>query len=125
MAQDGYYIMDFLCPTNEDWSDTWQMGTGEGEDFTPLDLTGCVFVMHVRRVAAATPAAMILSSINGRIGVSGDPDLGQVAIYVPDEEVQRLEPGEYVHDIVMINANGNPRRFATGTVTVEQGVTRI
>ena len=36
-----------------------------------------------------------------------------------------MAPGEYVHDIVMFNAAGKPRRIAVGTVTVVLGITRV
>lgn len=122
---DGYYVIDFLLPTNQDWNDSFVVGTGEGEDFEARDLTGCTFEMHVRRKVDDTAAAMILNAANARLGISGDPEDGTIAIYVPDEHVQRLAVGTYVHDIVMFDASGNPRRIAVGTVTVEKGVTRV
>lgn len=120
---DGYYQIDFLLPTNQDWADSWVFKTGDPP--APVDLTGCAFEMHIRRNPKDTGAIMILNSANGRLGVSGDPQDGGVAIYVPDEHVQRIAPGEYVHDIVMFDAAGKPRRFAVGTVTVELGITRV
>jgi hypothetical protein len=133
MAGDGYYKIDFLLPTNQDWNDTFRIGTGEGEDFEPTDLTGCTFQMHIRRAVEDTSAVMILNAANSRLGISlVDPDGdtvtaadGYVAIYVPDEHVQRIAPGGYVHDILMFDSDGNPKRIAVGTVTVEKGVTRV
>lgn len=120
---DGYYQIDFLLPTNQDWADSFVLSAGYPP--APVDLTGCAFEMHVRRKVDDLAAVMILNSANGRLGVSGDPQDGGVAIYVPDEHVQRIAPGEYVHDIVLFDASGNPRRIAVGTVTVERGVTRV
>ena len=127
MASEGYYQIDFLLPTNQDWNDSFQIGANTGEDaaFEPTDLTGHTFQMHIRRQVDDLSAAMILNTANARIAISGDASDGTIAIYVPDEEVQRIAPGTYFHDIVMFDLDGDPRRIAKGTVTVERGVTRI
>jgi hypothetical protein len=127
MASDGYYQIDFLLPTNQDWNDSFQIGANTGEDgaFEPTDLTGYTFQMHIRRQVDDLDTLMILNTANTRIGISGDASDGAIAIQVPDEEVQRITPGTYVHDIVMFDADGDPRRIAKGTVTVERGVTRV
>jgi hypothetical protein len=127
MASDGYYQIDFLLPTNQDWNDSFQIGANTGEDgaFEPTDLTGYTFQMHIRRQVDDLDTLMILNTANTRIGISGDASDGAIAIQVPDEEVQRITPGVYFHDIVMFDADGDPRRIAKGTVTVERGVTRV
>lgn len=122
-AEDGYYVIDFECPTNQDWADSFVIKAGD--PLAPRDLTGCAFQMHIRRAPEDTRALMILNGPNGRLGISGDPEDGTIAIYVPDEHVQRIPPGEYAHDILMFDASNNPKRIAVGTVTVLLGVTRV
>lgn len=120
---DGYYQIDFLLPTNQDWADSFTIQAGD--PLAPVNLTGHTFQMHIRHHVEDLATVMILTSGNGRIGISGSPANGTVAIYVPDDEIKHLEPGEYAHDILMFDAAGNPRRIAVGTVVVERGVTRI
>ena len=83
----------------------------------------------LRPFTHSVPNALMHAYTDNRFGglvtTLGDPQDGGVAIYVPDEHVQRIAPGEYVHDIVLFDASGNPRRIAVGTVTVERGVTRV
>jgi hypothetical protein len=121
----SFFTINFAVSTNEDWVDTLAIvEIPEGEDDpVPLDLEGTSFLMHIRKAATTLAIVMVLSTSNGRLIIEPDEeDVGKLTFFVP--EVEMLDPGVYVHDIVWTLADGREINFAEGTLTVKLGVTR-
>lgn len=121
------FTINFAISTNEDWVDTLvftEIPEGE-EEAEPLDLAGTSFLMHLRTLPTRLATVLVLSTGNGRIIIEPDEeDVGKLTFHVPQETVDDIDPGTYVHDIVWTLADGREINFAEGTLTVKLGVTR-
>lgn len=92
-----------------------------GEPPTPVDLTGCSALMHIRaRVRDALPA-VVASTANGKLtlGASGNIDL---VLTVADTTLLTMKEG--VYDLEVTMANGDVERLVSGKVFVSPQVTR-
>lgn len=125
------WTIDFVVGTNEDWRDILTLyepwdGASDGEappaEHDTLDLTAATFAMHLRRAPGDTTAALILSSANSRLGLSGTPTDGRLIWNVDKTVMSKIAPGIYVHDITMAQG-GVDRVVARGTVEIVLGVT--
>lgn len=125
------WTIDFLVGTNEDWRDVitlyepWD-GASDGEpppaEHDTVDLTAATFAMHLRKSLGDTSAALVLTSANNRLGLSGTPTDGRLMWNVDKTVMSKIAPGTYLHDIVMTQG-GVDRVIARGTVEITKGVT--
>lgn len=125
------WTIDFVVGTNEDWRDVitlyepWS-GASAGEapppDQPKVNLTAATFAMHLRKAVGDTTAALVLSSANSRLGLSGAPADGRLIWNIDKTVMSKIAPGLYVHDIVMVQGSVD-RVIARGTVEVVKGVT--
>ena len=109
--------LQFEVGTNEDWVDSIELLDEDG--VTPLDLTGIAFRLQVRKTAPDHTVLIDASTAAGSLLVGN----GVVGLYVLEDTMHGVPPGDYVLDIVGEKA-GRTARLATGTVKVLQGVTR-
>ena len=109
--------LQFEVGTNEDWVDSIELLDEDG--VTPLDLTGISFRMQVRKTAPDHTVLIDASTTAGTMLVGN----GVIGLYVLEDTMRGVPPGDYVLDIVGEKA-GRAARLATGTVKVLQGVTR-
>lgn len=120
------FEINIKVATNEDFQESIVI-TGIEEntagEFDPIDLTAHSFEMHIRKTVDAL-SAFELHAENGRLFVLGDPVNGVLAWDVEDEDWAALGAGTFVHDIVWTFPDGSETLFATGTVTISQGITR-
>lgn len=118
------WTIDFQVATNEDWRDNILLVTDLGESSeAAFDLSGSSFLMHLRQSPEAQRIDLLLSTDNGRI-VIDDPSTGLIRFDVAQEIIEGLNPGVYFHDIVWTMADDRKVNLASGTVTVDLGVTR-
>jgi hypothetical protein len=97
---------------------------GATPNIQPLDLTGSSFLMQIRKVEEDQTAL---------VSVSTDPDGGivitnayggQFEITISIAKATRLEPGEYVADLLRTDANGFAERVFDLACTVVDGTSR-
>ncbi|GAA4180238.1 hypothetical protein [Shinella granuli] len=118
------WTINFQVSTNEDWRDNILLVTDLGESSeAAFDLSGSSLLMHLRQSPEAQRIDLLLSTDNGRI-VIDDPSTGLISFDVAQETVEGLNPGVYFHDIVWTMADDRKVNLASGTVTVDLGVTR-
>jgi hypothetical protein len=112
--------VDLAVDNNGSWSDAFQFGD---LDDTTWELTGCTFELHVRRNAYDSAPLLSLTTGNGRIIT--DDNIQRVIHFDVDAASLRtaLDPGVYVYDLVMIDANSVRVPLMHGILEVVQGVT--
>lgn len=124
------YLQDIAISTgtNEDWLDGWGYYDDNG---APIPLAGIEFSGMLRPVAESERVDLILATdgvpvVAGRVRaplVVGGASGNVLSINAPAAIIGRVQPGDYVFDILAA-ADGYVRRTATGTVSLVQGVTR-
>ena len=106
--------------TNEDWIDSIQFTQDDG--ITPVDLTGIIFSMEVRRLAGDNDVLIFGSTADGKL-LSGGVGESFLLINVPRDIMEQVEARSYVADIVA-EADGISRVIIQLVVEVFQGITR-
>lgn len=114
-------VVDYIVATNEDWRDTLDLTSGDAD--TPVDLTGSIFIAHLRPAPDTLYTTIEASTLNGRI-VIADAKTGQISWNINTDEMRLIAPGVYFYDIVWISAENAVDNFVAGTVTVIRGITR-
>lgn len=114
--------VDMRIDNNGTWSDAFQFGE---PDDTTWTLTGQAFSMDVQLTYYDATPLLSLSSSAGRIIID---DVNQRVIHFNVDPVAlqaALKPGQYVYDLVMLDASTPSVRVPLmhGIVIVAQGVT--
>lgn len=91
-------------------------------DNTPTDLTGCTAKLQVRSDPYSSTIMLELSSANSRISI--DPLLGQIDLYVSDEDTTALIGLGGVYDLEIYHPNGYTTRLVEGKWQFKPEVTR-
>lgn len=125
MAGPAYYSGVINIASNEDWVVPFLFGTvDESQVFTPIDLTGSVIKMEIRRREAESMVMVSVFSPDNGIIIE-DAAGGAFTIFIDRARLVQLVPGEYVSDIVReVTATGIQERLWEGTATVVKGTTR-
>ena len=89
---------------------------------TPINLTGCSAKMQVRDTVDASIVRIELSTINNRLTIT--PLLGQIDLYISDEDSTTLVGLGGVYDLEVYFANGDTTRLVEGKITFKPEVTR-
>lgn len=112
--------VDMSVDNNGSWSDAFQFGE---TDDTTWELTDCTFELHVRRNAFESSPLLSLTTGNGRIVI--DDNIQRVIHFdVASADLKAaLDPGDYVYDLVMTDANSVRVPLMHGILEVVQGVT--
>lgn len=87
----------------------------------PVNLSGSVATLHVRKRVDSAATEVSLSSASG--GLSIEPDLGKVEIHIADEQTANLS-GLYVWDLRMEFASGDVLFLCSGTFQFNTPTTR-
>lgn len=115
-------IVNMSIQTNATWNDAFQFGTA-GD--TSWSFTNQTFRLDVKGNRNDAAALLSLTSGAGKIVVD-DLVTRILHINVPESEIQAaLKVGEYVYDLIMIDASSPAVRvpLMKGEITVSQGVT--
>lgn len=70
-----------------------------------VDLTGTTMKMLVRAHAEDATLALSLTSADGDIDISNDP-VGSFSLRISQAKLLLLNPGEYVHSLIMTRLDG-------------------
>lgn len=97
---------------------TWKTGTPA----TPVDLTGCTALAHVRETLPSPGVLIAMSTANGNIALGGTA--GTVQITLSDEETAAFTWSSAVYDLEISFPDGTVRRLMCGSVSVSPEVTR-
>lgn len=102
---------------------TWRWNTvsTDGLVLTPINLTGYIARMQIRRSQGA-PATVSLTTENGGITLGGAA--GTVTVYMTDDQTDLLQPKSAVYDLELEAPNGDVYRFIQGRITVDPNITQ-
>jgi hypothetical protein len=106
---------DFTFASNEDWRAAAVLADAG-------DLAGATVLMQVKPCAGHPDAWLDLSSV---AGLTVDVGTKTVSWIVAQADIAGIPPGVYAYDIVVQYAGGATLREATGTVTIDIGVTDV
>jgi hypothetical protein len=124
MAGPAYYTGSINISKNEDWivPFVYSMDDGTGH-LTPIDLTGSVIKMEIRKQEADNSVMVSIYSPDNGITIN-DAVNGEFTILIDRPRSSQLKAGDYVSDIVRLMTNGWQERLWEGAVTVVEGTTR-
>jgi len=102
---------------------TWRWNTvsPDGLTLTPINLTGYIARMQIRRSQGAT-ASVSISTESGGITLGGTA--GTVSIVLTDDQTDVLQPKSAVYDLELEAPNGDVYRFIQGRITVDPNITQ-
>lgn len=89
---------------------------------TPVDLTGCSALAHVRSTIDAPTPLLTLSTANGGIVLGGTT--GSVKIIITRAQTEGVAWRSGVYDLEVTMSDGKRRRLMYGSVSVSPEVTR-
>jgi hypothetical protein len=90
----------------------------------PVDLTGNVMKMGIRRQATDTTELLQLTTDNGGL-IINSATVGYFTLWITLDQLLRLEPYTYVHSLIRIRPNDNLNlRVWSGTLTHNAGPSR-
>jgi len=129
MAGPAWFSGVMNLAKNEDWKValSYQIDytvSGDPENIQALDITGSTFLMQIRKVEEDATAVVSVSTDPGDGIVITDAFGGEFEITISIARAQRLQPGEYVADLVRTDANGFSERVWEGTCIVVEGTSR-
>jgi hypothetical protein len=114
---------------NEDWIDIIQYyWRAQFLDYMvpdeQIDLRAFTFDMHLRREPRDREIIVEATTINQRLSIGAEPNIGTLCIYVPEHVMEIKIPGEYVGDIRARTKNFT-RVIMNVTLTLRNGLTRL
>jgi hypothetical protein len=127
MAGPAYYTGTINIAMNDDWIVPFLYATlnSDGVTTTPIDLTGSVLKMEVRKSESDRNVVVSLSSAPPASGIEiTDAVGGAFTVFMDRNRLSQLVPGNYVSDIVRLMPQGWQERIWEGTATVVEGTTR-
>lgn len=89
------------------------------EDDTPLDITGCTFILTVDPSKAPTDDTTKLFSLTG---VILDAAAGSVSFTPTEEEADHV--GKFFYDVQLVDGAGKKRTVAAGKFVLVQDITK-
>ena len=112
-------IVNITCANDADF---YRAFSYLNSSLAPIDITGAVFAMDVRRHAEDATVFMQLSSATGDITIT-DATNGVFTLLITKEKLLALSPGDYEQSLIMTN-NGLRTRIWSGSLTNLWGPTR-
>jgi hypothetical protein len=126
MAGPAYYTGEMRIAKNEDWIVPFLYGSGDPTavppTFVPIDLTGSTIKLAIRKNEADHEATIWVQSPDDGVTFT-DAVNGEFMVKISREKLLRVEPGEYVSDMVRLMPTGDQERLWEGTATVVHGTT--
>ena len=94
--------MTVVTATNEDWVDSimYLVDDGSGNPTLPLDLTGIMFTMEVRRQPPDNEVVIRASTLDGTLAIGAPPNVNYLLINIDHDIMKQLNAGSYTGDIV-------------------------
>jgi hypothetical protein len=89
----------------------------------PIDLTGNMMRMGVRRHAEDIAEQLLLTTENGGLEITDAPN-GRFNVWITDEQLVRMQLGDYDHSLVRVVPTGLTLRIWSGLLTVNAGPSR-
>jgi hypothetical protein len=125
MAGPSYYSGQMNIAKNEDWivPFLYQGVDSTGTIITPIDLTGSVLKLALRRQETDHEAVILVYSPDGGIEFS-NPTQGQFQIVITRKLLLDVGAGSYFVDLVRLMPNGYQERVWEGVAIVVEGTTR-
>ena len=107
-----------------DFYKSFQWLTGSGDNQTPVNITGCMFRMHIRvKITDETPL-LVLTTENNRIQII-DAEQGKFKIVIDAETTASMNfSTKAVYDLEIIDSLNKVSRLFGGTITLNPEVTR-
>jgi hypothetical protein len=115
--------MPIVNITTESDHDFYRQFVYEQSDGTPIDLTGSVMWMTVRKHATDATAVFKVSTVEGDI-VLTDAVNGTFTLRLSQELLLPIEPGEYVQALIRQPPGGMHLKVWSGTLIHAAGVGR-
>jgi hypothetical protein len=113
--------------SDADFSYAFQMGMQDPNGVNPVvpyDLTGHTLLMMVRKDPDDAEVFISLTSADiAEIDIT-DPANGLFSIMIGRDRLQRMEPGDYVHSLIMVQPSGVHEDVWRGILTHADGPTR-
>lgn len=120
MTGPAYFTGGMNVAKNFDWVQAFILQAGD----LPVDLTGSVLRMIIRKHDTDHEALVSVTSEDGTIEIT-DPLAGAFTVLISRDKLKRLYPGNYVSDLVRLRPDGFQERLWDATpVAVVEGVTR-
>jgi hypothetical protein len=88
----------------------------------PIDLTGVSLLMKIRKRATDATSLLELTTATGELVIT-EPTNGDFTVYISQDNLVRLEVGDYEQSLIML-ANELKTRIWSGTLTVNPGPSR-
>jgi hypothetical protein len=107
---------------NEDWVDSI-LYTVDVTGAPQLDLRGIAFEMEVRRQPPDNEVVIRASTDDGTLAIGDPPNFGYLLISIPHDKMKIQGVGNYVADIVGIDAQ-HQRTVVQMTILIFEGLTR-
>jgi hypothetical protein len=104
------------------WLFQWVQLNPDGSNGPPIDLTGMLMWMMLRRHAADVEAVLRLGTDTGEI-VQTDPVNGWFTVRISQDTLEHLALGNFDHSLIGSNA-GYKRGIWSGTFTNNPGPSR-
>jgi hypothetical protein len=118
-GNDEELTVNITTESDADFSQTFVYKTPA---LVPVDLTGTSMHMSLRRNAIDVTVALKISSLSGNITYL-DAINGNFMITIPQNELLILEPGAYVHSLIMVKGAAKTRIWG-GTFIHSAGPSR-
>jgi hypothetical protein len=102
---------------------------GATDDLDPIDLTGSVLHLDVRRHASDVEAMIDLASSraytveNGGIIIE-NAEAGDFTVHLPYKQLRHMRPGVYAQSLIQVRPDGLRVAVWEGTLTHKAGPTR-
>jgi hypothetical protein len=90
------------------------------KDGVPIDLTGAIIRMQLRKSPGGTIYLNLTSVSNLGITITSEPD----GAFKINEMILNLEPNVYLYDIEIIFPSGEVKTWVSGQFTVTNDITR-
>jgi hypothetical protein len=113
-------VVNITTQNDADWIRQFAYQTVSG---VPIDLTGNKMRMGVRRHAEDVAEQLLLTTENSGITITDAPN-GLFTVWISQDQLVRLQLGDYDHSLVRLPSTGMQLRIWSGLLTVNAGPSR-
>ena len=109
------YVNNLVINSGSDFNQSFTL---EGNNNSPLNLTGYQVNAQMRKWAGSS------TSITFTTSIEFPSTEGKILISLSSEETLDIKPGRYVYDVLITDSFGQKNKVIEGMVLVREGVTR-
>lgn len=109
------YVNNLIINAGSDFSQSFTL---EGNDNSPLNLSGFTVSAQMRKWSGSSSAITFTTLIEN------PATDGRLLIRLSSEQTKNIKPGRYLYDILIADSYGIKNRVIEGMVLVREGVTR-